>query len=83
MSQSFPLALWIAVWKSKFAIAYSTLFWNSAACVQMPSLSAIEKIEQMSGLPSLSASVATTWSILNALDLTAKAPGGGALLAGY
>ena len=49
----------------------------------MPSLPAVEKIEKMSGLPTLSASVATTWSILNALDLTPKAPGGGALLAGY
>ena len=55
----------------------------ASACVQMPSLPSIEKIEKMSGLPTLSASVATTWSILNALDFTAKAPGGGALLAGY
>ena len=55
----------------------------ASACVQMPSLPAVEKIEKMSGLPTLSASVATTWSILNALDLTAKAPSGGALLAGY
>ena len=55
----------------------------ASACVQMPSLPAVEKIEKMSGLPTLSASVATTWSILNALDLTAEAPGGGALLAGY
>jgi maleate isomerase len=55
----------------------------ASACVQMPSLPSVEKIEKMSGLPTLSASVATTWSILNALDLTAKAPCGGALLAGY
>ena len=53
----------------------------ASACVQMPSLPAIEKIEKMSGLPTLSASVATTWSILNALNLNAKAPGGGRLLA--
>ena len=52
----------------------------ASACVQMPSLPAIEKIEKMSGLPTLSASVATTWSILNALNLNAKAPGGGRLL---
>lgn len=52
----------------------------ASACVQMPSLPAIEKIEKMSGLPTLSASVATTWSILNALNLDANAPGGGALL---
>ena len=52
----------------------------ASACVQMPSLPAVEKIEKMSGLPTLSASVATTWSILGTLDLDAKAPGGGALL---
>ena len=52
----------------------------ASACVQMPSLPAIDKIEKMSGLPTLSASVATTWSILNALNLNAKAPGGGRLL---
>ena len=46
----------------------------------MPSLPAIEKIEKLSGLPTLSASVATTWSILNALKLDAIAPGGGLLL---
>ena len=51
-----------------------------SACVQMPSLPAVEKIEKMSGLPTLSASVATTWSILGTLDLDTKAPGGGALL---
>ena len=49
----------------------------------MQSIPAVEKIEKMSGLPTLSASVATTWSIFNALDLTAKAPSGGALLVGY
>ncbi|MEZ8006488.1 MAG: Asp/Glu racemase [Amylibacter sp.] len=52
----------------------------ASACVQMPSLPAIEKIEKLSGLPTLSASVATTWSILNALKLDAIAPGGGLLL---
>jgi maleate isomerase len=43
----------------------------------MPSLPAVEK---MSGLPTLSASIATTWAILNSLNLEAMAPGGGALL---
>ena len=52
----------------------------ASACVQMPSLPAVEKIEKMSGLPTLSAYVATTWSILGTLDLDTKAPGGGALL---
>lgn len=51
-----------------------------SACVQMPSLPAIEKIEKASGIPTLSAAVATTWGILKALDLPTTAPGGGALL---
>lgn len=52
----------------------------ASACVQMPSLPAVEKIETASGIPTLSASVATTWGILRALDLQAVAPGGGKLL---
>ena len=46
----------------------------------MPSLPAVEKIEKMSGLPTLSASDAINWSILNALGLEIKALGGGVLL---
>ena len=53
----------------------------ASACVQMPSLPAVEKIEKMSGFPTLSASVATTWAILKSLNLHEKAPSGGALLA--
>ena len=53
----------------------------ASACVQMPSLPAVEKIEVASGIPTLSASVATTWAILRALNLQAVAPGGGKLLA--
>lgn len=53
----------------------------ASACVQMPSLPSIEMIERASGLPTLSAAVATTHQILRNLDLTAIAPGGGALLA--
>ena len=52
----------------------------ASACVQMPSLPAIEVIESVTGIPTLSASVATTWSILQALGLKAIAPGGGTLL---
>lgn len=52
----------------------------ASACVQMPSLPSIEKIEVASGIPTLSASVATTWDILRALNLAPQAPGGGALL---
>ena len=50
----------------------------ASACVQMPSLSSIETIEKASGIPTISASVATTYSILNALKLKPVAPGGGA-----
>jgi maleate isomerase len=53
----------------------------ASACVQMPSLSSIETIEEASGLPTLSAAVATTSSILKTLELDPVAPGGGALLA--
>lgn len=52
----------------------------ASACVQMPSLPSIEMIERASGLPTLSASVATTRQILRQLGLTEVAPGGGALL---
>ncbi len=52
----------------------------ASACVQMPSLPAVEKIEIMSGIPTLSASVATTWAILKSLNLEATAPNGGILL---
>lgn len=51
-----------------------------SACVQMPSLAAIEEVERASGLPTLSAATATTWAILHALELEPFAPGAGALL---
>ena len=51
-----------------------------SACVQMPSLAAIEEVERDSGLPTLSAATATTWAILRALELEPVAPGAGALL---
>lgn len=53
-----------------------------SACVQMPSLSSIEMIERASGLPTVSAAVATTRKILQSLELPEIAPGGGAFLAG-
>jgi maleate isomerase len=51
-----------------------------SACVQMPSLPVLEEVERESGLPTLSAATATTWSILRALELDAVGPGAGALL---
>jgi len=53
-----------------------------SACVQMPSLEVLEEVERRSGLPTVSAATATTWSILRALDLEPVAPGAGALLRG-
>jgi maleate isomerase len=53
-----------------------------SACVQMPSLSSIELVEQACGLPVLSAATATTYSILRALDLDPIVPGAGHLLSG-
>ena len=52
----------------------------ASACVQMPSLPAIEKIEKASGIPTISAAVATTYEILKTLNLEPVAPGGGFLL---
>ncbi|XVV07635.1 hypothetical protein ACQPW3_20560 [Actinosynnema sp. CA-248983] len=53
-----------------------------SACVQMPSLAAIEVVERESGKPVLSAAVATAHQMMRALGLRAVAPGAGALLSG-
>jgi maleate isomerase len=53
-----------------------------AACVQLPSLPAIEPAERRFGLPVLSTAVATTWAILNQLGLEPRVDDAGALLAG-
>lgn len=53
-----------------------------SACVQMPSLAAIQKVEDECGIPVVSASVATTHQMLKALDLDATIPSCGALLSG-
>lgn len=53
-----------------------------SACVQMPSLSAIQKVEDECGIPVLSASVATTYQMLTKLGLEPRIPGFGALLSG-
>lgn len=53
-----------------------------SACVQMPSLPAITRAEAKLQKPVLSAAVATTWSMLNALGLDTRVPGGGTLLSG-
>ncbi|MFI5980251.1 Asp/Glu racemase [Streptomyces sp. NPDC051555] len=53
-----------------------------SACVQMPSLGAIEEAEQILGKPVVSAAVCTAHQLLRALDLPAVAPGAGHLLSG-
>jgi maleate isomerase len=53
-----------------------------SACVQMPSLPAIDPVERACGLPVLSAATATTFAILDALGLATRIPGAGHLLSG-
>ncbi|MGV9867164.1 maleate cis-trans isomerase family protein [Rhodococcus koreensis] len=53
-----------------------------SACVQMPSLDLVERIQQERGLPVLTAATATAWSLMKRLDLPTSAPGAGALLDG-
>jgi maleate isomerase len=52
-----------------------------SACVQLPSLAAVQVVQDRTGLPTLSAATATTRGLLEALDLDPVIPGGGALLA--
>jgi maleate isomerase len=53
-----------------------------SACVQMPSLPAIQKVQDKIGLPVLSAATSTVYKILKELDLKAYVPNAGALLSG-
>lgn len=53
-----------------------------SACVQMRSLPAVPKVEALTGKPVISASIATTYSMLKALDLEPIVLGAGALLSG-
>jgi maleate isomerase len=53
-----------------------------SACVQMPSLPAIQIAEDELGLPVLSAAVATTYEILDRIGLRPVVPRAGALLSG-
>ena len=53
-----------------------------SACVQMPSLSAIQPVEDAAGLPVLSAATATAYRILVELGVDPVVPGAGRLLAG-
>ncbi len=51
-----------------------------SACVQMPSLSAIQTVQNSVDIPVLSASVATVWQTLRTLNLTPIVPDAGRLL---
>ena len=53
-----------------------------SACVQMPSLPSIQKVEDEVGLPVVSAAVCTAHQMLKRLGLEARVPGAGALLSG-
>jgi maleate isomerase len=53
-----------------------------SACVQMPSLGAVDEAEQLLGKPVVSAAVCTAHQMLRALGLPAVAPGAGHLLSG-
>jgi maleate isomerase len=54
----------------------------ASACVQMPSLPAIQIIEDRYGLPVVSSSVCTTFQMLQKLSLKAAVPRAGSLLSG-
>ena len=53
-----------------------------SACVQMPSLPVVAKVEAMTGKPVITAAIATTYAMLRELDLEPIVPGAGALLSG-
>lgn len=53
----------------------------ASACVQMPSLEVLDKLEGDHGLPVISAATATAAEILDALGLERAVPGAGSLLA--
>jgi len=53
-----------------------------SACVQMPSLAAIQPVQDRIGLPVVSAAVCTMFGMLKALGLETSVPDAGALLSG-
>jgi len=53
-----------------------------SACVQMPSLPSVARVEAMTGKPVVTAAIATTYAMLKALQLEPVVPGAGALLSG-
>ncbi|OEY65943.1 Asp/Glu racemase [Marinobacter sp. X15-166B] len=53
-----------------------------SACVQMPSLPAVARVEAETGKPVITAAISTTYQLLKALELETVVPGAGALLSG-
>lgn len=53
-----------------------------SACVQMPSLAAVQKVEDAIGLPVVSAAICTTYCMLTTLKLDTYIPCAGSLLSG-
>lgn len=53
-----------------------------SACVQMPSLAAVQQVEDKLGLPVTSAAICTAWQMQKQLGLKAHVPGCGELLSG-
>jgi maleate isomerase len=51
-----------------------------SACVQMPSLPAVQKVQDMIGLPVITAATCTAREILTSLGLDPVVPGAGAAL---
>jgi len=54
----------------------------ASACVQMPSLPAIDRLEKQTGIPTVSAAICTTHQMLTRLGLEARVPSAGTLLSG-
>ncbi|HRH36112.1 MAG TPA: hypothetical protein PKY12_13690 [Catalimonadaceae bacterium] len=54
----------------------------ASACVQMPSLEAIDLLEKEVGIPVTSAAVCTTWEMMKKLGLPTQIPIGGTLVSG-
>jgi len=54
----------------------------ASACVQMPSLEAVDLIEREIGIPVTTAAICTTYEMMKKLGLDTKVPIGGALLSG-
>ncbi|WP_296463127.1 Asp/Glu racemase [Pigmentiphaga sp.] len=53
-----------------------------SACVQMQSLPSIQAVQDESGIPTVSAAVATSWQMMRKLGLSTNVPGCGELLSG-